>query len=117
MIDQLSCIFCQIISGEVPASIVHRDELVTAFHDTHPLTSTHILIVPNRHIDSVNEVEESDAALLGHMVLMAKQIAARQGVAEKGYRLILNTGPDGGQSVFHLHMHLLAGHRARFSLG
>jgi histidine triad (HIT) family protein len=117
MIPLMPCIFCQIISGQAPAAILYRDDLVTAFLDIHPIASTHILIVPNRHIDSLNELEQADATLVGHMVLVAKKMSAGQGVAAKGYRLILNTGPDGGQSVFHLHLHLIAGKRARFTLG
>lgn len=113
----MSCIFCQILAGQAPGTILYRDELVTAFRDAHPIASTHILIIPNRHIDSVNELQEKDAALLGHMILVAKQLAEIEGVAEKGYRVIMNTGPDGGQSVFHLHLHLIAGKRARFTLG
>jgi histidine triad (HIT) family protein len=112
----MTCIFCQIVSGEAPATIVHRDDLVTAFRDRHPIASTHLLIVPNRHIESVNELEEADAALVGHMVLTARELARREGMAEKGYRLILNTGRDAGQSVFHLHLHLIAGHFTRFAL-
>ena len=111
------CIFCKIVSGEAPAEIYYRDDLVTAFRDTHPIAATHILIVPNRHIDSVNELEAGDEALVGHMVLVAKQLAAQQGLAEKGYRLVLNTGEGGGQSVFHLHLHLMAGKWTRFVLG
>lgn len=113
----MNCIFCKIVSGQAPATILYRDDLVTAFRDAHPIASTHILIVPNQHIISVNELEEADAALVGHMVLAAKQLARQEGVAGSGYRLIMNTGPDGGQSVFHLHLHLIAGKRARFALG
>jgi histidine triad (HIT) family protein len=113
----MTCIFCQVISGEVKSSILYRDDLVTAFRDIHPLASTHILIVPNKHIDSVNALQLEDAPLLGHMILVARDLAAREGVAEKGYRLMLNTGRDGGQTVFHLHLHLIAGKLARFSLG
>jgi histidine triad (HIT) family protein len=113
----MPCIFCQIVSGQAPARIVFRDDLVTAFHDTRPIASAHILIVPNRHIDSVNGLEPEDAALAGHLILVAKQIAAEQGIAEAGYRLILNTGADAGQSVPHLHLHLIAGKLARFRLG
>ncbi len=113
----MSCIFCKVISGEVPGAILYRDERVTAFRDIQPIASTHILIVPNRHIESVNALEDADAELMGYLVLVAKQLAVQEGVAESGYRLILNTGQDGGQSVFHLHLHLIAGKRARFTLG
>ncbi len=113
----MTCIFCQIVSGESKASIVHRDEQVTAFKDIHPLAETHLLIVPNRHIDSVNDLQPEDSPLLGHMLLTARQLAADLGVAEKGFRLIFNTGRDGGQTVFHLHLHLIAGKIARFAIG
>ncbi len=113
----MSCIFCKIISSEAPATVLYHDEQVTAFRDTHPIASTHILVVPNRHIDSLNELEQADAALVGHMVLTARKLAAQEGVAGTGYRLILNTGAGGGQSIFHLHLHLIAGKQARFTLG
>jgi histidine triad (HIT) family protein len=112
----MSCIFCKIIAGEAPATVLYRDDQVIAFRDIHPIASTHILIVPLRHIASVNDLTETDAALVGHMALTARLLAAREGVAERGYRLIINTGPEGGQSVFHLHMHLIAGKSARFLL-
>ena len=113
----MTCIFCQIISGEAKGTILFRDDLVTAFRDIHPLASTHILIVPNKHIESVNSIEPEDAPLLGHLFLVAKELAAREGVAENGYRLMMNTGRDGGQTVLHLHLHLIAGKMARFHLG
>jgi histidine triad (HIT) family protein len=113
----MTCIFCKIISSQAPGTVLYHDDLVTAFRDIRPIASSHILIVPNRHIASINELEEEDASLIGHMVLVAKQLAGQEGVAERGYRLIMNTGPDGGQSVFHLHLHLIAGKRARFTLG
>jgi len=112
----MSCIFCDIISGKSPARILHHDDLVTAFHDIHPLTSMHILIVTNRHIDSLNELEPGDESLVGHMVMVAKQLATQAGIAERGYRLIVNTGAHGGQSVFHLHLHLVGGRLARFAV-
>jgi histidine triad (HIT) family protein len=112
-----ACVFCEIVSGNAPARIVYRDDQLTAFHDIHPIAAVHILIVPNRHIDSLNDVEAEGAGLLGHMLLVARQIAGELGVAEKGYRLIVNTGADGGQSVFHLHLHLIAGKWTRFKLG
>jgi len=110
----MSCIFCKIISGESPAKILHRDDLVTAFRDIHPIASTHILIVTNRHIDSVNELEPEDEPLVGHMVLVAKELAKQEGLAERGYRLIINIGAHAGQTVFHLHLHLIGGRLARF---
>lgn len=113
----MSCIFCKIVSGESPANIIYRDDLVTAFRDIHPIASTHILVIPNRHIASVNELEVEDEPLVGHMVMVAKQLAVQEGVAEKGYRLILNTGAHAGQSILHIHLHLIAGKLARFILG
>ena len=113
----MSCIFCKILSGEAPATIIHRDDLVTAFRDIHPIARTHILIIPNRHIASVNALEAGDEALVGHMVMLAKELAAKEGVAENGYRLMINTGVHGGQTIPHLHLHLIAGKLARFLLG
>ena len=112
-----TCVFCKILSGEAPASIIYRDEQVTAFRDIHPIARTHILIIPNRHIASVNELEPADETLLGHMLLVAKELAVQEGVAEHGYRLMINTGVHGGQTVAHLHVHLIAGKLARFLLG
>jgi histidine triad (HIT) family protein len=113
----MDCPFCKITSGESPAQILFRDEQVTAFRDIHPISPVHFLIVPNRHIPSVNELEDSDEQLVGHMVLVAKKLAWQEGITEKGYRLILNTGPQSGQSVFHLHLHLISGRFTRFILG
>jgi histidine triad (HIT) family protein len=103
------CIFCRIIAGQADGRVIYRDDYVTAFLDAHPATPVHILIIPNKHIASVNDLEEEDAHLLGRMTLVAKQLARQQGVHESGYRLVVNTGSDSGQSVFHLHMHLLGG--------
>jgi histidine triad (HIT) family protein len=113
----MTCIFCEILSGETPASILYRDDQVTAFRDIHPLARTHILVIPNRHIASVNQLEAGDEALVGHMLMVAKELAAREGVAENGYRLMINTGVHGGQTIPHLHLHLIAGKLARFLLG
>jgi histidine triad (HIT) family protein len=113
----MSCIFCKILAGESPAKIIFRDDQVTAFRDIHPIARTHILIIPNRHIDSVNELEDADAVLVGHMIMVAKDLAAMEGVAENGYRLMINTGVHGGQTIPHLHLHLIAGKLARFLLG
>ncbi len=111
------CVFCKIVSGDSPGRILYRDDLVTAFRDIHPISQVHYLVVPNRHIASVNELEESDEQLVGHMVMVARELARQEGVSEKGYRLLLNTGPQSGQTVFHLHLHLISGRFARFFLG
>lgn len=113
----MTCIFCTILSGDAPANIIYRDDLVTAFRDIHPIAKTHILVIPNRHVSSVNDLTGEDETLVGHMVLIAKELAAREGVAEPGYRLMINTGTHGGQTVPHLHLHLIAGKLARFLLG
>ena len=106
---QDDCIFCQIVAGVVPAEIIFQDDEITAFWDQHPAAPIHILIVPNRHISSVNELKVEDAAFLGRLMLRAREIATEQGVRDKGYRLLVNVGEGGGQSVFHLHLHLFAG--------
>ena len=105
----MSTIFSRIIAGDAPAEIVYRDEQVTCFRDIAPKAPTHILIVPNREIPTVNDLEDEDAALVGHMVLVAKKLAAREGIADSGYRLVVNVNRDGGQLVYHLHMHLIGG--------
>ncbi len=102
-------IFSKIIRKEIPAEIVYQDDLVTAFRDIHPLAPTHILIVPNKEIATVNDTTEADEAALGRMFTVAAKIARQEGVAESGYRLIVNCGKHGGQEVMHIHMHLLGG--------
>jgi histidine triad (HIT) family protein len=112
-----NCVFCNIISGQASAQIVYRDDQVIAFRDKHPVAPTHILIVPNRHIDSVNELETEDKNLVGHLILVAQLMAKQEGVDLDGYRLMINTGYEGGQTVFHLHVHLIGGKRMRFPMG
>lgn len=102
-------IFSKIVRGEAPADIVYRDDRVTAFRDIHPQAPTHILIIPNKAIPTVNDVTPDDEALLGHLFVVAAKLAEEEGIAEDGYRLIVNCNRDGGQIVFHLHMHLLGG--------
>ncbi len=111
------CIFCKIIAGEIPSSQVYQDDQVTAFRDIHPVAPTHILIVPNRHIPSVNDLVESDEQLVGRLFVTARQLAEQEGIQESGYRLIINNGPDGGQEVPHLHLHLIGGHKMRHPMG
>ncbi len=103
------CVFCRVASGEAPASIVHEDELVVAFHDIHPQAPTHILVIPRRHIRSLNEARAEDGELLGRLLLVARDLAAARGIGERGYRIVANCGRAAGQSVFHLHVHLLGG--------
>ena len=102
-------LFLQIVNREIPADIVFQDERVTAFRDINPQAPTHILIIPNKLIPSVNEVSEKDEALLGHLLVVARNIARQEGIAESGYRLLINCGDHGGQEVYHLHMHLFGG--------
>ena len=111
------CIFCKIVAGELPSDIVYSDEMVTAFRDIHPVAPTHILIIPNKHIDSNNEVSPEDEPLLGRLFTTARQLAKAEGIARDGYRLILNTGPHSGQVVYHLHLHLIGGHQMKHPMG
>jgi histidine triad (HIT) family protein len=104
-----SCIFCRIASGEIPANVVHADEHVVAFRDLNPQAPTHVLVVPRRHVSTLNEVGEADAELIGRMYQAAKAVAAGDGIAESGYRTVFNCNADAGQTVFHLHLHVLGG--------
>jgi len=111
------CIFCKIITGELPGEIVYRDDLVTAFRDIHPVAPIHILIIPNRHISSTNDLTPEDESLAGHMLAVVPDIARQEGIRDNGYRLIVNTGPHANQVVFHLHLHLIGGQRLRYPMG
>lgn len=112
-----SCIFCKIVSEEAKATVVYRDDQATAFRDIHPVAPTHILIVPNKHIESVAALEPEDEPLIGHLFRVARRLAEEEGIASGGYRLITNTGANGGQTVFHLHVHLIGGQRMRYPMG
>lgn len=103
------CIFCKIASGQIPSAKVHEDDLCVAFEDLSPQAPTHILIIPREHFDSLDTTNEKDAATLGHLLITAANIARTKGFADDGYRIVINTNADGGQTVFHLHVHLLAG--------
>lgn len=105
----MATIFSKIIDGELDADIVYQDDRVTAFRDINPAAPTHILIVPNKEIPTVNDLTDEDEALAGHMILVASQLAEEEGIAEDGYRLIINCNEHGGQEVFHLHLHLIGG--------
>ncbi len=106
-----SCLFCRIANHEVPAKMVHDDDRVIAFHDINPQAPVHVLVVPRKHIPTLNDVSTDDAALLAHILAVASSIAEQMGVAQKGYRTIFNVNAEAGQSVFHLHLHLIGGRR------
>ena len=105
----MACLFCKIANKEIPAKIAHEDEDLVAFHDINPVAATHVLIIPKRHLVSLADATEADQALLGKMLLTAKRIAEQEGRTAEGFRTVLNTGPNAGQSVFHIHMHVIGG--------
>ena len=105
----MDCLFCKIIAGEIPSSKVYEDDLVYAFNDISPAAPVHVLIIPKNHISSANELNEDNAAIVSHIFLVAGNIAKQLGIAENGYRIVNNCGKDGGQTVGHLHFHLLGG--------
>ena len=103
------CLFCKIVAGDIPAAIVHRDEHFVAFKDINPQAPLHVLIIPRRHIASLNDLGPEDDGLVGEMVRRAAAIAREHGVADRGYRTVFNCNADAGQSVFHIHLHVLGG--------
>jgi len=111
------CVFCSIASGAMEANVLYRDDEVTAFRDIQPVAPTHILIIPNKHVISAAHLRPEDGKLLSKMFMVAKQLAEEEGISSSGYRLITNTGSDGGQSVFHLHLHLIGGRKLNVGLG
>jgi histidine triad (HIT) family protein len=104
-----NCLFCRIVRREVPADVVHEDDLVLAFTDIHPKAPTHLLLIPRDHIGSAADLEETDAEMLGRLFAVAAKLARESGIADRGFRLVSNSGPAAGQSVDHLHFHLLGG--------
>lgn len=109
MTTESDCLFCKIVNQELPADIVYEDDELLAFNDINPQAPTHILIIPKRHFTTVNDLTESEVEVPGRLVLRARAIAHEKGIAESGYRLIMNCNTEGGQTVFHVHMHLLGG--------
>jgi histidine triad (HIT) family protein len=105
------CVFCRIIARQSPAEIVYEDDAVLAFNDIYPKAPVHVLIVPKRHIASLLDAGPDDALVLGQCVVTARRLAEATGYAEKGFRLVVNTGPEGGQVVYHVHLHFTAGRR------
>jgi histidine triad (HIT) family protein len=103
------CIFCKIVEKKIPTKIVHEDDKAVAFEDVNPQAPVHVLVVPKRHAASLAELTQSDAGMLGHLMLTGAAVAKQKGIADSGYRLVVNTGRNGGQTVFHLHVHVLGG--------
>ena len=107
----MDCVFCQIVAGEIPSKTLYQDEEVIAFHDINPVAPTHVLIIPKRHIPSLAHLTDAETPLIGRMAKIANQLARDGGISERGYRLVISSGVEGGQIVPHLHMHLLGGRR------
>ena len=103
------CIFCKIASGEIESDFIYEDDQVVAFRDLNPQAPTHVLVIPREHIATTNDLNADNAAIVGRMTLAAKQIAEQEGIAERGYRTVLNCNAEAGQSVFHIHLHVLGG--------
>lgn len=103
------CLFCKIANGEIPAELVYESETVVAFRDINPQAPTHVLVIPRRHIATINDLDESDQETVGSLYLAARQIAEREGIAEDGYRAVMNCNAAAGQTVFHIHLHVLGG--------
>lgn len=105
----MDCLFCRIVAGEIPADVVHQDERAVAFRDVNPQAPVHMLVIPRDHLESLDEAGLRDEALLGHLLRVAARVANEQGLSEGGYRTVINTGAGAGQSVFHLHLHVIGG--------
>ncbi len=105
----MSCIFCKIVEGEIPAKKVYEDEDVLVFHDINPVAPVHVLIIPKKHLAKIADITINDAELMGKLMLTARKVAEQLGVAESGFRLVINNGESANQTVFHLHIHLIGG--------
>jgi histidine triad (HIT) family protein len=111
------CLFCEIAAGKIPAKKVYEDEDTIAFRDINPQAPTHILIIPKRHVETLNDLADSDAEMVGRLFIVAKKLAAEEGIAQSGYRAVFNCNRDAGQAVFHIHLHLLGGRAMRWPPG
>lgn len=112
-----SCLFCKLAAGEIPARIAYEDDDVFAFHDIDPRAPVHVLLIPRKHIASVNELTEPQSPIIGTLFVKARNLARELGVSDSGYRLVMNAGPDAGQSVDHIHLHLLGGRPLKWPPG
>lgn len=113
----MDCVFCKIIKGEIPSEKVYEDDLVYAFKDISPMAPVHILIIPKKHISTINDIEEYDESVIGHIFTVANKIAKELGIDEEGYRIVSNCNKNAGQTVFHVHFHLLGGKELITTLG
>lgn len=113
----MNCLFCKIINKDIPSDVVYEDEDVLAFNDINPQAPIHVLIIPKKHIATINDANDEDEKCLGKIILTAKKIAAKLGVNDNGYRLVYNVNQDGGQEVYHIHLHLLAGRQLSWPPG
>jgi len=111
------CLFCNIVARTTPAHIIHENEHVVAFRDIRPVAPSHALVIPKKHITGISDATADDAALLGQVILAGREVAEKMGVGASGYRLVLNQGPDGGQSVFHVHCHVMGGRQMAWPPG
>ena len=115
--DLMDCLFCKIIAGEIPAKILYEDQNVIAFEDIMPQAPVHFLVIPKKHISTLNDVTDSDTLAMGALPIIASKIAKQKGVAEDGYRTVMNCNENGGQTVYHIHMHVLAGRKLNWPPG
>ena len=113
----MDCLFCRVANGELPTEIIYEDDDILAFRDINPQAPTHVLVIPKRHIDSINHATPDDAELLGRMVLAAKEVAAQEHLHDAGYRLVFNINNHGGQTVYHIHLHVLGGRQMTWPPG
>ena len=111
------CIFCKIVAGEIPGDIVYQDDDVIAFRDINPQSPVHLLVIPRQHFTSLNDITQQQESLMGHMICIANQLAKDEGIAETGYRLVINCGQQGGQLVPHVHLHVMGGRQLSGQLG
>lgn len=113
----MSCIFCKIIHKEIPSKIIYEDDLVLAFDDINPQAPFHILIIPKKHYSTLFDIDENDKELIGHIFIVARNIAKQMGINERGFRIVMNCNQDAGQTIYHIHFHLLAGRRMHWPPG
>ncbi len=111
------CLFCKILEGDIPTHLVYQDDQVIAFNDINPQAPIHLLVIPRKHISTLNEITDADTPIVGHMVKIAQQLAQANNLDEKGYRMVMNCNEHGGQTIFHIHLHLLGGRQLQWPPG